>query len=133
MKLSVYMMQTIFLKLVIATRREHFMLESEMKLLNQHISQLESEILLQHDIIVSTVDSLHDQRVFGSIQDVGITTLIVDEAGQLQQPNFPHLLSFNPNRVIVFGDHLQLRPQTSSFASASAGLDISLIEWFRLR
>lgn len=108
------------------------MLDSELNQFKLHRVKLEQEILKKYDIIVSTVDSLSDHRVMGATKQLGVTTLIIDEAAQLKQPSFLFLLKFRPKRVIVVGDHQQLRPQVDSYAAASAGLEKSLMEWLKL-
>jgi superfamily I DNA and/or RNA helicase len=95
--------------------------------LKKHIHEIESEVMKDYDIFVSTVGSLGDKRV----QSCGsLSTVIIDEAGQLTQPAAIYPLTLNQKRTIIIGDHQQLRPQISSFAAESAGLEKSVMEWF---
>ncbi len=44
--------------------------------------------------------------------DLALDTIIVDEAGCVQEMAVPMLLRLHPNNLILVGDHLQLGPFT---------------------
>jgi len=109
---------------------EEYLLESwEWKLLDQHIKKIEHEVMSKYQIKVSTVSCLQDHRASSYSTTTQVTTVILDEGGQLIQPGTLILSTLNPKRLIVTGDHLQLRALVKSYAAEIAGLQRSQMEW----
>jgi ATP-dependent RNA/DNA helicase IGHMBP2 len=102
---------------------------SERDTIEQHIRKIELDVMKQYDIFVCTVSSLVDVRTTHFTKSCSISTLIVDEAGQLTQPATIMLAQLNPKRVVMFGDHLQLQPTLLSYSAEIAGLKMSQMEW----
>jgi len=112
---------------------EEYLLTVEQKFrMDRIIKMLEVRILANFDFLVCTVSSLADQRVLRSSKRHPIYTVLVDEVGQLTQPQFLLLFTLAPKRVVVAGDHKQLSPLISSFSASMAGLSNSLMEWVEL-
>ena len=71
-------------------------------------AKAEAEVLEKADIIICTTGCATDFRLMKF--KANIRTLIVDEAGQDAEPSLLPLLQFEPERLIICGDHKQLRP-----------------------
>jgi ATP-dependent RNA/DNA helicase IGHMBP2 len=115
--------------LEIEAKEEHLLTCWERDALEQHTRMIESDVMEKFDIIVFTVSSLVDVRASHFAKHHPISTLVVDEAGQMTQPANILVAQLEPKRVIVIGDHFQLQPSVTSYAAEIAGLKMSQMEW----
>lgn len=83
----------------------------------------------RYKVIVSTIGALSDRRVMGWNKGKNITTVFVDEIGQIKQPEIPFLFMFEPNRTVLIGDHMQRQPFVNSISATRAGLNICCMQW----
>ena len=118
-----------FFLLEIREGKEYKLTQNERGNLEAHIQKLEIEIMKHFDVIVSTIGALADRRVDTWSKDRLIKTVILDEAGQLSHPST--LLAFitRPKRIVILGDHIQLKSTVVSFSAEIAGLDRSIMDW----
>lgn len=100
--------------------------------LEKHVFLLEQKALGLFDVIVATIGTLSDQRIYSWNQGSKITTLFLDEVGQTKQTEMPFLFTFGQKRTCLIGDHLQLKPLVHSLAASHAGLEKSIMEWLDL-
>lgn len=112
----------------VADKTEYLLTEAQIMALDFHISQLEHEIMKEFNIYVSTVGCVADQRLASTAEKGGITTVVLDEASQLNQPQTMHMLTLSPSRIIFAGDPMQLSATILSYAASTAGLHLSLID-----
>jgi ATP-dependent RNA/DNA helicase IGHMBP2 len=115
--------------LELSTNKEHLLSSWERDALEQHVRKIEWDIMKTFDILVFTVASLVDVRATHFAMHHPVTTLVVDEAGQMTQPASILLTQLDPKRVVFTGDHKQLQPTLASYAAEIAGLKFSLMEW----
>lgn len=87
------------------------------------------EVASQFDIFVMTVSTFGDKRLDGWTKAVKISTILVDESAQLNEPYTVCLLAAKPIRIIFVGPHLQLRPTVLSVDAVRGGFNRSLMEW----
>lgn len=81
----------------------------------------------RHDIILSTCIASHMK----AISEVNIEQLIVDEAAMIKEPEvLVPIISCQPARVVLIGDHKQLRCITKCSQAAEMDFDRSLFERF---
>lgn len=93
---------------------------------NQEIKEIESKLITESQILFSTLNSSLTEELENSLRKVGY--LFVDEASQSRQTELLLPLKYFPDRMILFGDHLQLQPTIKSAAAKSAGFGKSLFE-----
>lgn len=82
-------------------------------------------------IIVATCATYCDNRISDwDNEKKKITTVLVDEAGMLPQPNALTSFFFGQIRTIFVGDNEQLKHQLNSHSAKIAGLASSVMEGF---
>jgi hypothetical protein len=108
--------------------QEYLLTNQERDDLRDHINNLEMEIMEGFDIYVCTVGAIADMRINLWTRN-NLSTILMDEAGQLTQPETLPIFMLEPKRFIAVGDQLQLKPTIFSYAAQIAGLDRSNMEW----
>lgn len=108
------------------------MTNQEEEMFWDHVRTLEFEIMEQFDIFCVTVGALADYRVETWNKKIKISTVILDEGGQLFQPHTLHVLRLHAKRNLVIGDPQQLRAQAQCMESRYAGYDKSVMEMMLL-
>jgi len=107
----------------------HLCTKGERDTLEQLTRRIEQTIMEEYDIIVFTVSSIVDVRATFFAKKNQISTVLIDEAGQLCQTSLMLVSELNAARVILTGDHMQLQPSVHSYASEIAGLKMSQMEF----
>ncbi|XP_050055376.1 uncharacterized protein LOC114120381 isoform X1 [Aphis gossypii] len=100
--------------------------------------ELENEILLNAEVIVTTLNSCFSKTMEDTFKPSNInchfTACIVDEAGQSIEPLIYVPLLLGINKLILVGDDKQLQPLVKSKVAKDNGLGISLFKrlktWF---
>lgn len=112
--------------------RQDLLTEAERTYLEEHTIQIEQDIMSNHRVIVCTVGACADHRILAWNKPIKISSVIVDEAGQLAQLRSLHAFRFGQIRTVFLGDQQQLRHVCASFAADTAGMPESVMEGFRL-
>ncbi|XP_072018120.1 3'-5' exoribonuclease HELZ2-like isoform X2 [Amphiura filiformis] len=91
------------------------------------IHEAEKAELQKYNIILCTCNSAWSLR----ISECSIAEVIVDEAGMCSEPEtLIPLVATKPRRVVLIGDHKQLRPIIQEQTAKQLGLDKSLLEQY---
>ena len=85
---------------------------------------LESEIIRNADVVVSTCITSSDSRLLHQKFPI----VIVDEATQALEPHILIAAQHGTNKLILVGDHCQLGPVVRCKKAADAGLQISMVQ-----
>lgn len=101
--------------------------------LEETIAEIESEIITEYSVVVMTLGALSDTRMekWGSNPQKPVTTVLIDEAGQMIHSASLVPLRLEPKRVTIIGDDFQLKPVVISFAAQFVGFQKSMMEWIR--
>lgn len=109
-------------------KTEYLLSEDQGKALEAHESQIMWEVLESYHIVVCTVGCITDNRLSSFAKNDVISTIVLDEAGQLNHPSTLSLLTLNPKRIVFAGDNMQLTSTVTSISSSHAGLQMSLMD-----
>jgi len=102
--------------------------ESEMKAWEEHVANIERDVIGNYDVLVTTTSAISDNRISSWSRDNLITTVIADEAGQATQLETLPLYMIRAQRYCFIGDHLQLPATVHSPAVDTAGYGKSVLE-----
>ncbi len=120
----------------VRNHEEYLLNMEQMNRFQQHEMEIACQILHEFDIYITTVGCLADHRLISFSKIHPISTVVLDECGQLTHPQTLQVLNLKPTRMIFAGDHLQLSATIKSFAADIAGLSLSFMEttsWMKSR
>lgn len=98
---------------------------------DSHVKQIEMDIMKKCHVFVCTADTAGDGRLL--TYNGNISTLLIDEGGQLSQSHTVPLAAMKINRLIVSGDDQQLRSFVKSYSAELSGFGFSIMDWYRLK
>lgn len=107
---------------------EYLLSEEQTTSLEAHESQIMWDVIESAHIVVCTVGCVTDDRLLSFAKAGVISTIILDEAGQLNHPSTLNIFNLNPKRMVFAGDNMQLTATVVSFSAAHAGLQMSLMD-----
>ena len=86
------------------------------------------EMVERADIICMTCSGAAMRRFAPALRLLEFGAVIVEEAGKITQPEAIPFLSYNPQRLVLVGDHFQLPPVvTNALVRTTTRLDISFL------
>ncbi len=110
------------------SKQEYLLTTSQLESLKEHENKISHKIMKKFQIFVCTIGCLADHRIYGYAKKHPISTIVLDEAAQLNHPSTLVLFTLNPSRVVFGGDHMQLSSTIKSYAADVAGLSLSFME-----
>lgn len=93
---------------------------------NSDLKKAESTILRQADVVFVTLNSSGNEE-YNSLKDQ-ISAVFIDESSQARETEVLIPLKYRSEKLILFGDSLQLSPTVLSSKSSKAKFDTSLFE-----
>eukprot|EP01061_Rhynchopus_euleeides_P025052 TRINITY_DN403_c0_g1_i12.p1 TRINITY_DN403_c0_g1~~TRINITY_DN403_c0_g1_i12.p1 ORF type:complete len:1519 (+),score=380.13 TRINITY_DN403_c0_g1_i12:1436-5992(+) len=90
--------------------------------------KLKAALLKEATVIFSTLNGLGAPYVIEALEEEAVQTLIVDEAGQVTDPDLFIGCQLKPKRLLLIGDHRQLPPHTKCHKAQKSGLGCSSLE-----
>eukprot|EP01059_Diplonema_ambulator_P002338 TRINITY_DN119_c0_g1_i2.p1 TRINITY_DN119_c0_g1~~TRINITY_DN119_c0_g1_i2.p1 ORF type:complete len:1441 (+),score=452.28 TRINITY_DN119_c0_g1_i2:1676-5998(+) len=87
---------------------------------------IRSALLREADVVFATLNALGSSQIAETLSDVEM--LIIDEAGQVADPDLFIGCALNPRRLLLIGDHKQLPATVLSEQGKRSGLGYSSLE-----
>ena len=87
----------------------------------------DAQIIKQKQIVAMTTTGC--AKYAGILEQLNFEVIIIEEAAEVLEPHILSLLTKNTKRLIMLGDHKQLRPKTYSYEMAkNYNFDVSMFE-----
>ncbi|XP_038074345.1 uncharacterized protein LOC119742480 isoform X2 [Patiria miniata] len=98
----------------------------EIRNYRQEIAKAEKEELRKYHVILCTCNAAGSRRIKDNVKAV---QCIIDEAGMCSKPEtLIPLTATNPEKIVLIGDHKQLRPIITASLAEELGMKISMLE-----
>ncbi|KFR04998.1 Helicase with zinc finger domain 2, partial [Opisthocomus hoazin] len=110
-------------------KRREQITEEETKAYKSHLSAARNYELVSHDIILCTCCTASAT----SLEQLNVRQIIIDECAMSTEPEtlIPLVSHHRAEKVVLLGDHKQLRPVVNNDFCKSLGMETSLFERYR--